>query len=147
MINKYNSFIHNSVLRADSFRSASRLEKDLAHWAIGFSLNSERPMPWREVEEIFTKSGYLRCYKPNNEDLKTFIRASKAAHRMESSLRVEQKVDMAAFENNPLVLRIKFYYKNDRKEFLEWKMTFGEMGRIYQASMSGQGVLGKEVMT
>lgn len=148
MINKRSSFAHHSVQDAGrvSIRKAISLEKHLTNWSFDFSLYPERSMPWMEVVEVFARAA-TTGYNPSTNEIMSFVRASKVAHRMESSLRVEQGVDMEEFENNPLVLRIKFYYRNDRREFLEWKMTFGDMGRIYQAGMTGTGVIGKEVMT
>ncbi len=148
MINKRNSFAHRNVILADriAFRKATVMEKSLVHWAFDFSVYSERPTPWLEVAETFSLAA-TTGYKPSEEDFRSFMRACKTAHRMESSLRVEHEgMDEEFFVNNPLTLRIKFYYKNNRQEFLEWKMTFGEMGRIHQAGMTGHGGIGQEVM-
>jgi len=106
----------------------------------------ERPMPWMEVDKVFTTIG-IHGYRPTDEEFKSFVGAGKDAHRMESSFMVEQKVDAQAFVNNPLTLRIKFYYKDDRKEFLEWKLVFGEQGGfVHHAAMTGYGAIRQQMV-
>ena len=153
MISKRTSFADKNVILADriAFRKATTMEKSIMHWAFDFSAYPERSMPWREVAETFNLAA-TTGYKPSEEDFMTFVRACRTAHRMESSLRmerygIEHKIyGYAMIEGNELVLRIKFYYKNDRREFLEWEMAFVELGRIHRAGLTGHGIIGKKVM-
>jgi hypothetical protein len=153
MISKRTSFADKNVVLADriAFRKAATMEKNLMHWAFDFSAYPERSMPWREVAETFSLAA-TTGYKPQEENLMTFVRACQTGHRMESSLRVEQYglntilPGIIVEKDNCLVLRIKFYYKNDRREFLEWQMSFVDMGRIHQAAFTGRGEIGQRVM-
>jgi hypothetical protein len=147
MINKRRSFADSNVALACkvSFRKACSLEKALMAWAFDYSVYHERPTPWVEVEELYLCI-ISKGYKPSEDNFKSFARACRVAHRVESSLVVAKGMDTRFFVKNPLTLRIKFYNKDDRKEFFCWYMTFSEMGRIHRSGMTGHGKIGEKIM-
>ncbi len=147
MITKRSLFTDRNVVFADriSFCKAISLEQELMQLAVDFSAYPDRTTPWDQVAEVFNKVPNTE-YKPSQLDLKFFVMACVAAHRLESSLMVTRVIHARLGVKNPLTLRIKFYFKKDRQEFFEWYMIFGEMGRIRRAGFFGYGQLGKKVM-
>ncbi len=151
MINKRRSFTDNNVAYAEltALIAAHRLESALSALALDFSIHPERSVPWTQVQVEFARLN-MRGYKPTDEDSKAFDVAAKTAHRMESSVRVERWGTQDHYdemtEHEVLVLRFKFYYKEDRQEFLEWRIAVGAMGHIQSAGMTGHGALGQIAM-
>ena len=148
MIAKRRLFAHRNVINAkcgSAFRVASYLQSELTRLAFDFSVRPERSMPWNEVRAAFEAKN-SKLWETSETDFRAFVKASKAAHRLESSIMVEQKVDNEAFVQFPLTLRFKFYYRDDRKEFLEWKLTFDESGWAYKTGLTGHDEIGEMVM-
>lgn len=148
MIAKRSMFAHRNAINAQcgaAFRVASYLQSELARLAFDFSARPERSAPWDEVRAAFAARSTC-LWETAEADFRAFVKASKAAHRLESSIMVEQKYDSEAFVCFPLTLRIKFYYRNNRKEFLEWKLTFDEAGHAYKTSLTGHAEIGAMVM-
>lgn len=131
----------DNVVSADrgAYLQATEFESDLMRLAFDFSTYPERPMPWTEVSAIFRGRKFV-SYTPDEEKCRAFVRASKDAHRLESSLMVEPSDGTT---DHPLVFRLKFYYKDERQPFFEWQMTFGDFGRLYQCGITGHGDLGR----
>lgn len=141
-------FAHRNAINAQcgaAFGVASYLQSELTRLAFDFSVKPERSAPWNEVRAAFAARS-PHFWETAEADFRSFVKASKAAHRLESSIMVEQKVDREAFVRSPLTLRIKFYYRNDRKEFLEWRLTFDEAGLVYKASLTGHTEIGAMIM-
>ncbi len=148
MIAKRSLFAHRNAINAQcgaAFGVASYLQSELARLAFDFSAKPERPAPWDEVRAAFKARSPL-LWETAEADFRAFVKASKTAYRFESSIMVEQKVDKEEFVRAPLTLRIKFYYRNDREEFLEWKLTFDESGHAYKTSLTGHTKIGEMVM-
>lgn len=148
MISKQSIFLDRNVSRADgrAFLVASHLEKELSRLALVKSLYPERSTSWSDMTNAFAAAGFL-LWRPNEKESLSFFKAAKSAHRMESSLMIDRDANKKVFGNFPLTLRIKFYAKNSRSEFLVWTMHFGDAGMIHNCSMAGSGALGQKVMS
>jgi hypothetical protein len=147
MLNKRRSFTDSNVTNADftTLGVAYRLESALSSRAFGFSIFSEQSMSWIQLRSDFESTG-ARGYYPTEKCLRHFYAACKMAHRMETSLMVEQDTDPERFIEKPITLRFKFYRKKDREAFLEWRMDFAVHGNIYKGGMTGHGISGEMAM-
>jgi len=134
MIRKFSSFAGSKLNQADdlSLKAALGLESRLILLSRTISMFPERSTPWEEVLNAFNPIGGQR---PDETQRKDFVRACKLAHRLETSLQIDRRLDATSFVKNPVTLRLKFYYKNDRTGFLEWTLKFSDgMGFIYGLS-------------
>jgi hypothetical protein len=153
MLNKRRPTVDNNVGTVDraTFIAACKLESELSLLALFISLYPDQyPVPRREIERIFANQG-ITIPKLEDGHFTSFIKAARTAHRLESSLRVEQPpIKGLLYFENLLTLRIKFYHKKDREEFLEWYMVFKATiepaPSIHAAGMTGKGAIGLTVM-
>ncbi len=154
MINKRRSFAMDNVTVANraAFRQATGIQSGLDALAFDFSVFPRRPVGRGElgkIDESRRLFNVMRLFKerepiikhmPDDQICHTFVHASEYAHRLESSLMTKGSNENVL---HPLVLTLKFYYKEERAPFFEWQMTFDDFGRLYRSSATGHGVLGK----
>ena len=139
MIRKRTSFHHPSMCSPSSPSPVNALliENGLLSLATEISLNQHK-MWWTDIQRIFDRAEIVG-HKLTDQEFTVFQDASKNAYRMETSVMLESR---------ELVLRIKFYLKNMRNEFLSWRIAFSNGGAIITKSeMIGYDKIGQAVMS
>ena len=132
--------------RLESFWATRDLASHLSRFALNFSILSDFLLGWTELRQAFEQANMVGWDVITPKELKGFYRASRQAYRM---LIVIRDAVYPGDESMPCprpLLSIKFYGKEDKKEFYEWRFSIGSNGRIYNFGAFGTGELGRQVM-
>jgi hypothetical protein len=162
MICKRTSFTSDSMLTnslpPDKLRQILGLESDLSRFAQEYSIPSPDPtVGWRtiresvisEIQSAFVRATSLdpstavaRPFVPETEKIRTFLKAALLAHRLESSI---WSLQILQGQPPSYQVRLKFYAKNSRQEFLYCFVTYSMPGFIYEFGMHFKGKVGDQI--